>query len=1738
MGDAKIDYKAARAGLADAIKDFSAPFADASDTPEQPILNLIAYFGLLWANKEQVYPANINGRQLLQHLVLRATTKRIAIAPNWHEEVSNTFPPTAITTDAHLLAFFEKLGAGGQTDSKLAQGLADARQAAFLFPTAYRAITLTRILLAAPNVRQLFAHIPQVLAALWSVEKPAVEDELLAIMLAPDSLYVDSLMQAYSLDRFAAQSLLNPLRVASQSNVFADPVQRPAAFSTAINLFQTELTRNKPATVSTTLALGAIASAARAPPPVAAPAADPLAVILGKLGVIDERLGAMEKRSTAKPSEVCSYCHKIGHTKTVCFKLKRDQSKKYTAPTSTAVGSVAAAQPAANDEKNDEPWPEAQTLRASVAVSARQSSEPRDEVATFDTGAPFSALSPATASRHGCVVRPYRGPRLHGPDGAPLHVVGQTTLASVRIGAWSGPVGPLAIVDGLEWAFLFGLADMARCASMHIDFTMRPPSVTFGAAPAPSIAVAAVRAQPDAVPDTLAAVSAVAAAADAALQREDARNAASATAVPPSMGAAASRNAKPMIDARSPDEIAFKQAFQYRNRDAYKLAEVEGPAWFQAAARTLLKKHRGVFAVKDVLRKPPVIDVSKPGAYPLELHLKAGFQVRTQEQPVFESTRDAHILARERDTLISERRAAPAVRAPAIASSFVVDGVRVVYAAAGANDICYSSAYTLPPTDSHVQAFADFDGRAYLQADFLEGFSNWVYAEGSGAIACIHVGGQVLEPKVPSMGIHCVPGEFHKLVSSLFAIDASDVERDPKLRDTLLKTFVDDAGGAAKNHGALLSLLAYFLETCEYYGFTINVAKFRVGGSSLIHTGSLIEGNKIKPLEDYSAAILSQGRPETRAQLVRFIGKTGWVLPHLHDVFEELAIVRGVLRRAGSLKHAALHWSDEAAAAFEAVRAALADPRVLYGFDASKTVFALTDAADLTGASLIMQLHTGADGKPVLRLVMALCINFTGAEKNYTTPEKELAAFRHGCTRLPHLTLGRTVIWLTDNLAMARLLQSARVSKKRRLRTTWLDLQGVRVRAVHIAGNLNTLADALSRNPTFENTPPIDESAEVQVSLEQLDLGGLPRKKRKHVAIGAFRPAALGKPVVARPAALATAAAQRTPTESVAQLLAQAAARVSPALAAQAAELQDVDESLAFAHSAAADGSKWLDCAFAYGSVGELRLLFAQLPASETNRAADSQRRWVLVVPRGMRQPLLETIHAATAHGAIARFLRTLLRSFWWPTLRQDARVLIGACDSCARARRVVEAGNVGNIEREALMQPTRPGEIYEIDSWTWPMPNGTSMNVMSAIDAFDGFVMLELVDRLNAATAARLARRLHDNNGAFRVARTDGGPEYKGEFAALLARMGAAHRRGTAYNSNAQARIERSFRNLNDLIVTLFTHNAAAALLPLDIVSAASVALNTTASPPTPGAPASTAFERHYGRPAPLSMLLACTAVPDAGSLLPIDPAFAHFVLAMANESRLPEGGPKPLQLEERTVLRRAQEARTQQSTAAAPLKVAPGDLVFVVNDKVPMGKIVKRVRARLGPFIVVSVSDGAADAPLRARVGVLGGDASLQADVFVRHLTPCGPKLHIDDPMLRLLPSSGYFAAELVDDDSEMAMQRLQALTEQALEPHLRTRVAAAARARSAANVAEEEWDLVSVASADEGEERPVLFDDDSDDESPDSADNSDDDSDEDNVSVRSAASASSEVDSDDDEELAARPQRDRQRPIRYRS
>jgi hypothetical protein len=1047
--------------------------------------------------------------------------------------------------------------------------------------------------------------------------------------------------------------------------------------------------------------------------------------------------------------------------------------------------------------------------------------------------------------------------------------------------------------------------------------------------------------------------------------------------------------------------------------------------------RALLQRKRKVFAVREAERtKPPVVDCSQPGVYPLQLFLKAGVQATSQAQPRFTSHKHSAILQAEHDAVLRDGRAEPARRALAIAPAFVTKDERVVFDYGRSNEMLYASAHTLPSTDRQVRRLAAFNGKCYFCFDFRDSFAQVPLTKGGGVAACFNIAGETLEPKVASMGIHCLPGEFHAMVSRLFALTPADYARVPLLVESMLETFVDDGAAAAKSYEALFALLEVVLDVCERVGFTLNARKCRIGMRSLVHAGVMITGPTIHPLTSYVEAISSQVRPVDRGGLERFLGQCGWVTQHLIDVFDHLATLRRMATACGAAKRALLHCRPNRHA-YTCVHAALADPRALYAFDPDKAVFALTDAADFTGVCCVMQLHTLAN-VPTLCLVAAVGHNFTVHELNYTTPEKELAAFRHGRQRLEQLLLGRTVVWLTDNLSMAKLLQGAHISTRRRLRTTWLDLQGIRVIAVHIAGRLNTLADALSRNPRFAPSalPEVAEEAPFEISYMSLGTSG-----PAAVAIGAFRPATLLVP-------------SDTPADRVAASLARAAARVSPELASQAAELQQVDESLAHARAAAESGDAWLDCRFRYGVVGELRLLFAQLPASVPHPSVDPDRRWVLAVPRGMRQPLLEAMHSATAHGAYGRLIRAVVSAFWWPTVRQDLRSLISACDACTRARRFLTAANFGNIERDPAFVPSRSGQMYELDCWIWPLANGKAMRLIAAIDVYDGFVILDLVDRIDSAAAAKFARRLHDTFGAFDLLRTDGAPEFRGLFSDFLKRLKARHRRGTPYNSNSQSRVERVFVGLNDLVIKQFTHNPAASLAAEDIVSVAAFALNNSWSRPTPGAPASTAFERKYGRRSPLSLLVASSALPDVDSLLPVDPIFAQFVLALANESSLPVGPPVPYTQAARTASRLAQEARTARTVAAEhgpALHVKVGDSVFLRNDNAPMGKINKVVRQMLGPFVVMHVSGGFDDAPLRARIAVPGSSPLLEADVFVRNLAPCGPQLQIDSPMLRMLPPSGFFVAELVGDDSTTSLLRLQALAEQSLEPAQRARVQA---------------------------------------------------------------------------------------------
>ncbi len=918
-----------------------------------PAVAFVGLLALVWSFRRTVFGAKLTASSLLVDVI---GTRDVGLPNGWAVRLASRLPePSAlIETEEALVAFLTSMGSAV---GPLALALQDAPLAASLFPVASRRqLAIDSWLGSMPNPPDVWENAVPVIAALWKTPIVDVADLVALHLIALDQPYVGVLATAMAAERATVISAFTTKLAAAWEPLKAAD-SRYADFSLKLSQIYFELSMHVHALGPSSKAVP-LAAVAAAPAPAPAPA-EPLteekvnSIVMAAVATAFKRqLKSPSAAPTVAPAGAsagpkCYRCGAVGHIARICPAPKplNKSVDKYIVECSAEAA-----------------WPPGDALLAAVEIFARSGAEPKAANALFDTGAPYSAISVALARSLGCVVTKYAGPALCGVDGAAVTPSGQTALHRLVVGAWSGALGPIAVVPGLPWPLLVGLADMRRCASLSIDFTTAPPRITLQ----PRVALAAVS-----VDDTLSIVSEFAAATDADLQARAARDAAAAHAIPPTMSAAASRRAAPAIDARSPAETAYRRAFVELNRHAYKEVELDASLspTLRSKVQALLYKYRACFAVKDADWKPPVIDTTRGDAYPLQLFLLAGKQAKAAAQPPFQSRHDNALLERERDTLLRTGRAVPACRAPAIAASFVVDGKRVVYAMSAANALLYATAHTLPSTEAQARELAERGGGRYFALDLLEGFLQWVYAVGSGAAACVSIGGEVLEPLVPSMGIHCVPGEFHALVSRLFKIRPSDIDREPALGNATVKTFIDDFSGVGRDDDSFLAALGFVLQTAHRYGFTFNARKARIGSRSVVHAGHLVEGSSIRPLHSYTDEMLNQGRPESREQLVRFLGQAAWILPHLSDSWESLAMLRRVLKSLGPSPQARIRWSESADAAFHDVRASLADPRVLYAFDPQRTLFVMTDASKLTGSCIFMQLHNDADGRPLLRVV-------------------------------------------------------------------------------------------------------------------------------------------------------------------------------------------------------------------------------------------------------------------------------------------------------------------------------------------------------------------------------------------------------------------------------------------------------------------------------------------------------------------------------------------------------------------------------------------------------------------------------------------------------------------------------------------------------------------------------------------------------------------------------------------------
>ncbi len=275
--------------------------------------------------------------------------------------------------------------------------------------------------------------------------------------------------------------------------------------------------------------------------------------------------------------------------------------------------------------------------------------------------------------------------------------------------------------------------------------------------------------------------------------------------------------------------------------------------------------------------------------------------------------------------------------------------------------------------------------------------------------------------------------------------------------------------------------LRLVFEILQDAGLQINPAKCTFSVSSLTFLGHNVNASGISPMKKHVKALTDFPPPSDLKQLQRFLGLINFYRRFLPGIAGTLQPLTDLLR--GNPK--TLVWSESAATAFCAAKAALTAATVLVHLLPGAIISLVTDASDTHIGGVLQQLSAGS-----WRPLAFFSRKLSPPESKYSTFDRELLAVFAAIRHFRFVLEGRQFRILTDHLpltlAMRRVspLWSARQVRQ----LAYISEFSTDIR--HTPGLRNVVADALSR-PSLSPPPPVPTPLPVE-SLSTASTGPVP----------------------------------------------------------------------------------------------------------------------------------------------------------------------------------------------------------------------------------------------------------------------------------------------------------------------------------------------------------------------------------------------------------------------------------------------------------------------------------------------------------------------------------------------------------------------------------------------------------------------------------------------------------------------
>lgn len=309
------------------------------------------------------------------------------------------------------------------------------------------------------------------------------------------------------------------------------------------------------------------------------------------------------------------------------------------------------------------------------------------------------------------------------------------------------------------------------------------------------------------------------------------------------------------------------------------------------------------------------------------------------------------------------------------------------------------------------------------------------------------------------------------------------------LIDTILRglkfchAYIDDIIIASPSREAHEHHLREVFERLRKYGLSINFSKCIFGADEVDYLGYHIDHHGTKPIEERVLAVKNFKKPDTIQELRRFFGIINFYCRFIPNAAQVQIPLYSYLVDAKKKDKRRILWTETAEIVFEQARQQLASAALLAHPKENAVLALSTDASDTSMGAVLEQLEDQS-----WRPLGYYSKKLSETQQKYSTYDRELLAIYSSSKYFQHLVEGQNLIIKTDHksITYAFFQKSAKASPRQIRQLSFISQFTTQI--VHVAGDRNEIADALSRvqaidMPVVISTDDIAKEQEIDEEL-------------------------------------------------------------------------------------------------------------------------------------------------------------------------------------------------------------------------------------------------------------------------------------------------------------------------------------------------------------------------------------------------------------------------------------------------------------------------------------------------------------------------------------------------------------------------------------------------------------------------------------------------------------------------------